>query len=51
MKFGLNETQGDSLKVAVYLFGGLFVLLIITSTWLLGDSAYLQPRGLTMSAL
>ena len=51
MKFGLNETRGESLKVAVYLFGGLFVLLIITNTWLLGDNAYLQPRGVTMSAL
>ena len=35
----------------VFLFGGLFVLLIITNTWLLGDSAYFQPRGVTMSAL
>ena len=28
MKFGLNKHK-ESLKVAVYLFGGLFVLLLI----------------------
>ena len=26
--------------VAVYLFGGLFILLIITTTWLLGDNVF-----------
>ena len=29
------KAQGGSLKVAVYLFGDLFILLIITTTWLL----------------
>ena len=48
MKF---KAQGGSLKVAVYLFGGLFILLIITTTWLLGDNALLQSRGVTMNAL
>ena len=37
------KTQGGSLKVAVYLFGGLFILPIITTGWLLGDNAFLQP--------
>ena len=51
-EFGLDESTGGSLKVDVYLFGGLFVLLIITTTtWLLGDNGFLQPRGVTMSAL
>ena len=45
------KAQGGSLKVAVYLFGGLFILLIITTTWLLGDNVLLQPRGVTMNAL
>ena len=44
------KAQGGRLKVAVYLFGGLFILLLITTTWLLGDSAFLQPRGVTMNA-
>ena len=39
VKFGL--AQGESLKVAIYLFGGLFMLLIITINWLLGDNAFL----------
>ena len=30
--------------VAVYLVVGLFILLIITTTLLLGDNAFLQPR-------
>ena len=47
----LDKAQGGSLKVAVYLFGGLFILLIITTTWLLGDNAFLQSRGVTMNAL
>ena len=41
------KAQGGSLKVAVYLFGDL----IITTTWLLGDNGFLQPRGVTMNAL
>ena len=45
------KAQGGSLKVAVYLFGDLFILLIITTTWLLGDNEFLQPRGVTMNAL
>ena len=45
------KAQGGSLKVAVYMFGGLFILLIITTTWLLGDNGFLQPRGVTMNAL
>ena len=51
MKFGLTESR--SLKVAVYMFGGLFILLIIiiTTTWLLGDNRYLQPREVTMNVL
>ena len=36
---------------AVYLLGGLFILLIITTTWLLGDKTCLQPKGVTMYAL
>ena len=51
MKFGYVKAQGGSLKVAVYLFGSLFILLIITTTWLLGDNALLQSRGVTMNAL
>ena len=31
------KAQGGSLKVALHLHGGLFILLIITTTWLLGD--------------
>ena len=42
--------SGGILKV-VYLFGGLFILLVKTTTWLLGDNAFLQPRGVTMNAL
>ena len=38
------KAQGRSLKVTVYLLGGLFILLIITTTWLLGDKAFLQPK-------
>ena len=34
------KAQGESLKVAVYLLGGLFILLIITTTWLLGDNTF-----------
>ena len=45
------KAQGGSLKVAVYLFGALFILLIITTGWLLGNNAFLQPRGVTMNAL
>ena len=45
------KAQGESLKVAVYLFSGLFILLIMTTTWLLGDNAFLQPREMTMNAL
>ena len=45
------KAQGGSLKAAVYLFGDLFILLIITTTWLLGDNGFLQPRGVTMNAL
>ena len=45
------KAQGGSLKVAVYLFDGLFILLLITTTWLLDDNAFLQPRGVTMTAL
>ena len=45
------KAQGESLKVAVYLFGGLFIILIITTTWLLGDNTFLQPRGVTMNVL
>ena len=45
------KAQGGSLKVADYLFSGLFILLIITTSWLLGDKAFLQPRGVTMNAL
>ena len=51
MKFGLDErTQGGSLRVAVYLLDGSFILLITTTTWLLGDNTFLQPRGVTMTA-
>ena len=39
------KAQEWSLKVAVYLLGGLFILLIITTTWLLSDNAFLQLRG------
>ena len=45
------KAQGKSLKVGVYLFGGLFILIILTITWLLGDNAFLQPRGVTMTDL
>ena len=45
------KAQEGSLKVAVYLFGGLFILLIITTTWLLDDNGFLQPREVTMNAL
>ena len=45
------KAQGGSLKVTVYLFGGLFILLIITTTWLLGDNVFLQPWGVIMNAL
>ena len=45
------KAQGGSLKAAVYLFDGLFIVLLITTTWLLGDNAFLQPRGVTMTAL
>ena len=38
------------LKV-VYLFGGLFILLVTTTTWLLGDNAFLKPRGVTVNVL
>ena len=51
MKFGLDKSTRRNLKVAVYLFGVLFILLLITTTWLLGDNAFLQPRGVTMNAL
>ena len=42
--------SGGILKI-VYLFGGLFILLVTTTTWLLGDNAFLQPRGVIMNAL
>ena len=45
------KAQGGSLKVAVYLFCGLFILLMITTSWLLGDNAFLHPREVTMNAL
>ena len=32
------KTQGGSLKDAVYLLGGLFTLIILTTSWLLGGS-------------
>ena len=44
------KAQGGSLKVAVYLLGGLFILLIIITNWLLGDNGLLKPRGVTMNA-
>ena len=34
------KAQGGSLKVAVDVFGGLFILLMITTTWLLGDNGF-----------
>ena len=52
MKFGIDEKyryyilcthlrmKAQSLKIAVYLLGGLFILLIITTTWLLGDNKF-----------
>ena len=45
------KAQGGRLKVAVYLFGDLFIPLIIATTWLLGDNGFLQPRRVTMNAL
>ena len=48
MKFGLDESTR---REPVYLFDGLFIVLLITTTWLLGDNAFLQPRGVTMTAL
>ena len=51
LKFGLDESTRREPKVAVYLFGGLFILLIITTTWLVGDNGFLQPRGMTMNVL
>ena len=38
------KAQGESQKVTVYLFGGLLIILIITTTWLLDDNAFLQPK-------
>ena len=34
------KAQGGSLKVAVYPSGGLFILLKITTTWLLGETHF-----------
>ena len=39
MKFGVDESKEGNLKIAVDLFGGLFILLIITTTWLLSDNS------------
>ena len=36
-------SKSGSLKVAVYLLGGLFILLIITTTLLLGDHTFYSP--------
>ena len=37
------KVQGWSLNIAVYLLGGLFILLTITITWLLGDNTFTTP--------
>ena len=50
MEFGLDESTRREPKGCVYLFGGLFILLVITTTWSLGDITFLQPRGVTLSA-
>ena len=47
----ISAVSNCPLKVDVYLFGDLFILLIITTTRLLGDNEFLQPMGVTMNAL
>ena len=46
IKFGLDESTRREPKGCC-----LFILLIITTTWLLGDDAFLQSRRVTMNAL
>ena len=41
MTFGLDESTRR--EVAIYLFGSMFILLIITTTWLLGDNGFYHP--------
>jgi len=40
----LCVNESTSLEVAVYLLGGLFILVIITTTWLLGDNTLIVAQ-------
>ena len=40
------KAQGRSLNSAVYLLGGLFILLIVTTTWFLGNKYFFTVQGM-----
>ena len=44
MKFGLDESTRKEPKGCCLLFCGLFILLLISTTWLLGDNTFCSPE-------